>query len=447
MSVEAGTPRVDPRERYRREFESLEAELAGASRPWLRRSRRAALDRFDELGFPTTRNEDWKYTRVTAIEKRAFKTPSPSPGSLSTAQISALALDGARRLVFVDGCYQPALSRIDALPAGARIGSLATALAEGADWLEPLLLLADDSFDNGFAALNAAFWADGAYIDLATGTVLETPIHLLFVISAPDVVTHPLTIVRAGSGSQASIIEHHVGLDDVVSFTNAATRIVAEPGASVEHCKLQQEAPRAFHVAEIDVRQQEDSRFTSCAFALGAALSRNEIGTRFDAPRCEATLNGLYVAGGHQHVDHHTIIDHARPQGVSRESYKGVLDGAARAVFNGRIVVRPDAQKTDAHQSNRNLLLSEDAEVDTKPQLETYADDVKCSHGATVGALDESQIFYLRSRGVDERAARNVLTFAFADEIVGRCGVAPLRDRLRALLADRLSEAPLRGRP
>ena len=195
------------------------------------------------------------------------------------------------------------------------------------------------------------------------------------------------------------------------------------------------------------MRQQEDSRFTSCAFALGAALSRNEIGTRFDAPRCEATLNGLYVAGGHQHVDHHTIIDHARPQGVSRESYNGVLDGAARAVFNGRIVVRPDAQKTDAHQSNRNLLLSEDAEVDTKPQLEIYADDVKCSHGATVGALDESQIFYLRSRGVDERAARNVLTFAFADEIVGRCGVAPLRDRLRALLADRLSEAPLRGRP
>ena len=200
---------------------------------------------------------------------------------------------------------------------------------------------------------------------------------------------------------------------------------------------------RAFHVGVIHAQQGEGSRFTSCSFALGAALSRNDITTRFDAEGCDATLNGLYMADGRQHVDHHTCIDHAKPRGVSRELYKGVLDGAARAVFNGKVIVRPDAQQTDAHQSNRNLLLSEGAEVDTKPQLEIYADDVKCSHGATVGQLDEDQIFYLRSRGVDDDAARRLLTHAFAEEIVSRCGIAPLRDRLQGLLADRVAVGAL----
>jgi Fe-S cluster assembly protein SufD len=436
-------PKLDTRQRYRRAFELVEPQLAGETLPWLSRARGAALDRFDALGFPTTRDEDWKYTRVAAIEKRAFKSPAPSSGRVTREQIRPLMLDGTCRMVFVDGRYDPALSRVGPLPAGARIGNLASALAEGADWVEPLLSGADGAFDNGFAALNAAFWADGACIDLATGTVLETPIHLLFIASEPDAVSHPRNIVRAGAGSRVSIIEHYVGVHDGVSFTNATTHIVAEAGAGVEHCKLQEEVPRAFHVAGIDVRQHEDSRLTSCSFAIGAALSRNDIATRFDAPGCEATLNGLYLGAGHQHMDHHTSIDHAKPRGVSREWYKGVLEGAAHAVFNGRVVVRPGAQKTDAHQSNRNLLLSEAAEVDTKPQLEIYADDVKCSHGATVGALDDGQIFYLRSRGLDERAARNVLTFAFADEIVARCGIAPLRDRLRGLLASRLAEAPL----
>ncbi len=443
MSIDAA--KVDPRERYRRAFESLEPGLTGERLPWLSRARRAALDRFDALGFPTTRHEDWKYTRVSAIEKRAFKTPAPSSGRVTREQVRQLMLDGAHRLVFVDGRYDPAHSRVGPLPAGARIGSLAGALAEGADWLEPLLSGTDGAFDNGFAALNAAFWADGACIDLVTGTVLDTPIHLLFIASEPDVVSHPHTIVHAGPGAQVSIIEHYVGIHDGVSFTNAMTRIVADAGARIEHCKLQEEAPRAFHVAGIDVRQFEHSRLESSSFSLGAALSRNGIATQFDAPGCEATLNGLYVGAGRQHMDHHTFIDHAQPRGVSREWYKGVLDGAAHAVFNGRVLVRAGAQKTDAHQSNRNLLLSEGAEVDTKPQLEIYADDVKCSHGATVGALDEGQIFYLRSRGVDERAARSVLTLAFADEIVGRCGIASLRDRLRALVAARLAGAPLTG--
>jgi len=341
--------------------------------------------------------------------------------------------------VFINGRYAPDFALDDGAPPGARIGNLAAALAERTEGLELLLRGVDGASGNGFEALNAAFWGDGGYIDLATGTVLARPIHLLYITSEGDIATHPRTIVRARAGSHVSIVEHHVGLGDIVSFTNATTRIVIEPGARVEHCKLQQEAPRSFHIGSIRVRQQQDSRFVSSSFALGSALSRTEIDTRLEAPGCEATLNGLYVAGGRQHVDHHTSIDHIAERGTSREWYRGVLDGRSRAVFNGKVVVHPGAQKTDAHQSNRNLLLSEGAEVDTKPQLEIYADDVKCTHGATVGALDDDQVFYLRSRGLDERSARNMLTLAFADEIVSRCGIETLRERVRALLDARLS--------
>ena len=325
------------------------------------------------------------------------------------------------------------------------MGSLAAALADDADRLEPLLACDVEAFASGFEALNAAFWADGAYLDLASGVAIEEPVHLLFIATEADVETHPRNIIRAAAGSRVCIIEHYVGSDSAAYFTNAVTRIVADRNAVVEHYKLQEEAGRAFHIAALHAQQGPASHFTSHSFALGGALSRNDITTRFDAEGCVATLNGLYVAGGRQHMDHHTCIDHAKPRGTSREVYKGVLDGAARAVFNGKIVVRPDAQKTDAHQSNRNLLLSEHAEVDTKPQLEIYADDVKCSHGATVGQLDENQIFYLRARGMDEAAARSLLTFAFAEEIVRRADIAPLRARLEALLIDRLPDAQLPG--
>jgi Fe-S cluster assembly protein SufD len=437
MTVEALARSDDVRDRYRAAFAAVERELPGAALPWMREARHEALERFGEVGFPSLRDEDWKYTRLSAIEKRAFRTRSQG-GRLGAADVDALALPGTRRLVFINGRYAPDFALDQGAPPGARIGNLAAALSERIEGLESLLRGADGATANGFDALNAALWGDGAYIDLATGTLLERPIHLLYITSESDIATHPRTIVRARAGSSVSIVEHHVGLGDVVSFTNATTRIVIEPGARVEHCKLQQESPRSFHVGSVGVRQQQDSRFVSCSFALGAALSRIGIDTRLEAPGCEAVLNGLYVAGGRQHVDHHTSIEHIAERGTSREWYRGVLDGRARAVFNGKVVVRPGAQKTDAHQSNRNLLLSEGAEVDTKPQLEIYADDVKCTHGATVGALDDDQVFYLRSRGLDERSARNMLTLAFADEIVGRCGIEPLRERVRTVLGGRL---------
>jgi Fe-S cluster assembly protein SufD len=260
----------------------------------------------------------------------------------------------------------------------------------------------------------------------------------LFVTSEGGLAAHPCTIVRAGAGSRAAIVEHHVSVGDHAHLINASTRIVAEAGARIEHCKLQEQSVQSFHIGSIVVRQREKSRFTSSSFALGAALSRTAIATAFEGAGCEATLNGLYVVSGRQHVDHHTLVDHAREEGTSREWYKGVLEGESRAVFNGKVIVRPSAQKSDAHQSNRNLLLSAAAEVDTKPQLEIYADDVKCTHAATVGALDDGQIFYLRSRGMDEPAARRMLTAAFAHDVIERCGIPAVRERVRTLVSERL---------
>jgi Fe-S cluster assembly protein SufD len=428
------------RDLYREQFAQLESRRAGAGLPWLQRTRALAFERFAELGFPTLRDEDWKYTSVATLEKRAFRLVPESLNGVSADQVAPLALGDSHLLVFVNGRHAPGLSRLGRLPSGADVGSLAQAVAKRPDRFEALLVRDAEALVNGFTALNAAFWADGATIDLAAGCVVEKPIHLLFITTDADLAVHPRNIIRAGAGSQAEIIEHYVGLNDAAYFTNAVTHIQFDTSAAVIHTKLQQESLRGYHIADIRAEQKRDSCFTSQSFALGGLLSRNDIATRLDAQGCEATLIGLYMANGRQHMDHHTLIDHARPRGTSREFYKGVLDGAARAVFNGKVIVRPDAQQTDAHQSNRNLLLSEHAEVDTKPQLEIYADDVKCSHGATVGQLDAEQIYYLRSRGMDDVAARALLTFAFAEDVATRVSCAPLRARLEQLLRGRLPE-------
>jgi Fe-S cluster assembly protein SufD len=428
------------RDLYREQFAQLESRRAGAGLPWLQRTRALAFERFAELGFPTLRDEDWKYTSVATLEKRAFRLVPESLNGVSADQVTPLALGDSHLLVFVNGRHAPGLSRLGRLPSGADVGSLLQALAKRPDRFETLLTRDAEALVNGFTALNAAFWADGAIIDLAAGCVVEKPIHLLFITTDADLAVHPRNIIRAGAGSQVEIIEHYVGLNDAAYFTNAVTHIEVDTNAAVIHTKLQQESLRGYHIADIRAEQERDSRFTSQSFALGGLLSRNDIATRLDAQGCEATLIGLYMANGRQHMDHHTLIDHARPRGTSREFYKGVLDGAARAVFNGKVIVRPDAQQTDAQQSNRNLLLSEHAEVDTKPQLEIYADDVKCSHGATVGQLDAEQIYYLRSRGIDDAAAHALLTFAFAEDVATRVSCVPLRSRLEQLLRGRLPE-------
>jgi Fe-S cluster assembly protein SufD len=432
---------VETRDRFVADFSRVATRLPGARLPWLSQARRAALRRFAAVGFPTTRDEEWKYTNVAAIEERPFIALPEDVNSLTKAQVDAMALGGipGHLLVFVNGRYSPALSAVGRLPAGVILSNVADVLERAPDALEALLTKdGQDGSQSAFALLNSAFMADGVYLHLRRGTALDAPVHALFIASSIEAQIHPRNLILAESNTQATLIEHYVGPDGAAYLTNAVTQIVAGDNAAIEHYTLQRQGRAAFHIAGIHAAQGRGSRYTSHSIALGAALARNDITTRFDAEGCEATLNGLYLIDGRQHVDHHTRIDHARPNGTSREYYRGVLDGAARGVFNGKVVVHPGAQRTDAHQANHNLLLSKEAEVDTKPQLEIYADDVKCTHGATVGQLDDAQIFYLRSRGVDEAIARSLLTYAFAHDVIERIRVAALRDRLTEVLLARL---------
>jgi len=435
--------RLDARSTCLADFARTADLLPGADLPWLARLRKDALDQFAQRGFPTRRDEDWKYTSVAALEQAdVHVTAHGRAGSHAAAQVLAnrceLAGDVGHVLVFHDGRYAPWLSAVGRLPSGARLASLADALEAAPEALQPYLV--QETHASAFGALNAAFMADGAFLHLQRGTVLEAPVHLLFISTQPGCTHHVRNVIVAEAGAQATVIEHYAGVDGAAYFNNVVTRIVAAENAAITHHKLQQEGGGAFHVAGIEVAQQRDSRLASCSIAFGAALARTDIATAFEGRGCEASLDGLYLAGGTQHVDHHTRIDHRQPHGTSREHYRGVLGGEARAVFNGKVIVRPGAQKTDACQTNHNLLLSRDAEVDTKPELEIYADDVKCNHGATVGQLDEAQLFYLRSRGIDAVVARSLLVQAFAQDVIERIRVASLRTRLETILSGRLGE-------
>lgn len=417
-------------------FQRICRDLPGQHLDWLREARAEAIGRFAQQGFPTLRDEDWKYTNVVSIENGRFNV-LPSPGSESLAAlVDAHALLHSHLLVFINGRLAPELSRPGRLPAGVVLGSLALHLEQAADDFEEHLVIFPPA--SVFADLNLAFMADGAYLRLPPGVAIKAPIHLLFIASEAALAIQPRNLIVAGEGSSAAIVEHHVGLDEGSYFTNAVSDIVLAAGASIEHHKLQQESPKAFHIATVNVTQAADSRFVSGSYALGSRLARTGIAVGLQAAGASCTLDGLYVTDGRQHVDHHTRIDHRQGRCTSRELYKGVLNGASRAVFSGRVVVHPDAQGSDAVQTNHNLLLSEAAEIDTKPQLEIWADDVKCSHGATVGQLDEDQVFYLRSRGIGEASARSMLTRAFAMEVIERVQVHALQGRLDEVLQAKL---------
>jgi len=438
--------KIESLDHFHEAFAQLAKRLPGAELPWLRAVRRSAFDQFNALGLPTTRHEDWKYTNVSVIGKRPWHFASQRtdrPGLIDGSDVQGivdeLALDPAgHRLVFVNGLHAPRLSKVNGLPHGVFVGSLARALREMPQRLQGTI--AAQTYADGFTALSTAFLTDGFAVVLPPGEVIDQPLHMLFLTDEGGLAVQPFNVVLAGARSGCVIVEHFVGLGGDAYWTNAVTRIVADEQADVQHYRLQQEGSKAFHIASVAAAQQRASCFTSHAFAFGAALSRTGIGTSLNAANAQATLNGLYFVGGRQHVDHHTRIDHAAPHCTSREYYRGVLDGAARGVFNGRIIVHRDAQKTDTHQANHNLLLSRDAEVDTKPQLEIYADDVKCTHGATVGQLDENQLFYLRARGVEEHTAWALLTYAFARDIVERVRIDSLRGRLESLLLARTPE-------
>jgi len=435
---------MNTRERFSRSLAGSVDWLPGQQLPWLGALRRQALADFAETGYPTLRDEDWKYTSVAQIEKGNFPARRPASADFSLDDIAPYCLAGTQRLVFVDGHHAADLSSSDTLPSGITVTSLATMLERTPERLRPWLarpsVTRNLDRSAAFTILNNAYLADGAFVHLQAGAALETPLHLLFVAATPELATHTRNLVIADADSRACIIEHHVSLGVASYSTNVVTDIVIGRHAAIEHHKVQEENAKAFHVAAVRAELGQGSRFASSSFAFGGKLARTDITIRLDAEGAKCTLDGLYLADGRQHVDHHTRIDHLQPRCTSHQLYKGVLAGAARGVFNGKVIVHADAQSSDAAQVNRNLLLSEHAEMDTKPQLEIWADDVKCSHGATVAQLDAEQVFYLRSRGLDDRFARALLTYGFAAEMVELVGHVPLRMHLERVVRTRLAQ-------
>ncbi|MFB3139240.1 MAG: Fe-S cluster assembly protein SufD [Phycisphaerales bacterium] len=428
---------------YLSRFAQVEARLAGDGAALLP-IRKKAIERFAQLGFPTTRDEDWRFTNVAPIARTAFEAATGDGEAVEAQQLATSALLQADwpRLVFVNGYVAPQLSSVGELPGGVRLESLAAVAHADPEALQQHLARHADYQDHPFTALNTAFMEDGAYVHIPKGVYLEQPIHLVFVSTADagSVISHPRNLIVAETGSQATIIESYLGLGDGVYFTNAVTEIVVGENAVIDHYKVGREAQKAYHVGTTQIYQDRSSNASSHAITIGGALVRNDINTVLDGEGAQCTLNGLYLVSGRQHVDNHLRVEHAKPHCDSREFFKGVLDGHGKAVFTGRIIVRKDAQKTDAKQTNMNLLLSDHAQVDTKPQLEIFADDVKCTHGATIGQIDENAMFYLRSRGLSEPAARGLMVYAFASEAIDRIRPGLLRAQLRQTLFDWLPE-------
>ena len=436
-------------EPYREAFERFREEPGGVGAAWLRALREEAIGRFAESGFPNSRSEEWRHTNVAPIVRTLFRRPEPRPlGPPELARLTTLSFGAALhgpRAVFVNGRLDPPLSSLPSTP-GLRVRSLREALASEPERLAGVLGALAPSARGAFVALNTAFLEDGALVELAPGAVLSEPVHLIYLSASrwkhEPTLSHPRALVLAGRGCEATLIESYGGLEGEAYLTNAVTEIRLEHGARLDHYKLQRESDRAFHVAMLAVSQGRDARFSDHSLCLGGALVRHDIDALLDGEGCECVLNGLFMASGAQQMDLHTRLDHAKPHGVSRELYKGVLDGRSRGAFHGTILVRPDAQKTDAHQANRNLLLSGEALVHSTPALEIFADDVKCKHGSTTGQLDAAALFYLRSRGIGEQAARSLLIYAFASDILGRIKVPALRASLEAFLHERLPQAP-----
>ncbi len=443
MTTSETKPRAE--EHYLAAFRDFQTQRAGRETPWSRKLRANALQGFNATGFPIVRDEEWKFTDVRPITERAF---APAPlhqlNGLASGGIEDFTLGDlqSNRLVFVNGHYTPELSQLQALPQGITLGSLAEHIAHGSELVqEHLARTAGTTAPSPFTELNTAFMQDGLFLHIPNGLVIEDPIHLLFLskASASPVMTSPRNLILVGANSQVTLIEHYASTARDEYFTNAVTEIVAGRNAVVDHYKLQMESETAFHVSTMQVQQERDVRFASHLVDLGGRLVRNNSNAVMGGEGIECTLNGLFLIAGEQHVDNHTVMDHARPHCNSFEVYTGVLGGSARGVFNGKIFVRRDAQKTDAKQSNRNLLLSNDALINTKPQLEIFADDVRCTHGATIGQLDEDALFYLRARGIDKNTARGILTYAFANDVMSGIKVEPLRALLEREVFTRLA--------
>lgn len=409
--------------------------LPAGPNAWLNRLRAEALERANALAAPTTRDEDWRFTDLAPLYKTPYQAAT-APGALPRDAIERLFVpEAGSRLVFIDGHHVPELS----LPGadGLAVGTVADSLRVAAALIEGNLARLVGFETDPFAAVNTAYLQHGAVIVAPRDSRPERPVHVLFVSTQPERASYPRALVVAERGAELTFIEDYVSLADGAYFVNGVTEIVVGENARVRHVRVQREDERAFHIASCGVSLSRDARYVSHSISLGGRISRLNHGVRQDGEGTDCELDGLALIAGRQLADTHSSIDHARPNGRSRQLHKCIVDGAAHAVFNGRIAVHRGAQRTDSAQSSRNLLLTGRAHVDTKPQLEILADDVKCAHGATVGQLDPDHVFYLRSRGLSEAAARNLLTYAFAAEIVDRIPVASLRAQLEALVTRR----------
>ena len=425
---------TESKEQYLAAFDQAQSTRQVKGPSWLDELREAGMASFEALGFPTTRNESWKYTSVEPISSQSFVHANGEARALNTSEILSRSFVDIEscRLVFVNGVYTPQLSRTENLPAGVRVQSLAETVQQNDGSLSSQLGRYARHRYEPFVALNTAFMEDGAVVIVPAGCRVTTPVYLVFVSAALErqVISHPRVFILLGAASEAKIIESYVGVNSGSYFCNAVTELIGGADALIDHYRVQQEGDAGLHIGTLEADLQRGCQLTAHAVTLSGSLVRNNVHIVLNGEGAGCLLNGLYLADKKQHIDNFTEIEHVKPRASSLELYKGILSGSAHGVFNGKIIVHKDAQKSDARQTNKNLLLSENAVVNTKPQLEIYADDVKCSHGSTIGQLDTDALFYLRSRGLGLDEARSLLSFAFASDVVGRIRVDSLRQRL-----------------
>ncbi len=433
-----------PVEQYISEFANIKSSLPGPAIPWLETIRKQAIRSIDANGFPHPKHEEWKYTDISNIADTFFSPIHGKTPTLVWKELSTLGLDfkDSYPVIFLDGRYTPLFSDSIKPPKGISIENLQQAFAINPESVQKHLVRFSDTGGNIFTDLNTAFMNDGAFIHLSKNTVMTQPIQLVFISTSQNepAVSQPRNLIVLAEGAKASVVQRFISLNQSSDYlTNVVTEIYLDQHAQLEHLVIQEENLSTSHINTIRVQQNKQSRFVSQVFTLGGSLTRNNLDVELNAEDAECSLDGMFIGSGDQHIDNHTRVDHKKPSCTSRELYKGVLDSNARGVFNGKVYVHPDAQQTKAFQKNVNLLLSKNAEMDTKPQLEIYADDVSCSHGATVGQLDENAVFYLRSRGLDETMARELLIYSFAEEMIQKVRFEPLRDQLKNSLNIKLS--------
>jgi len=421
-------------------FSEFQKRALGHDVRWLRDLREGAFARFCEMGFPTTHDEDWRFTNVSAISRTAFELAPKS--AVSTRDVESFRIaNAACQLVFVNGHFSRVLSNLGDTVGGVTVNSLGQQINHDPAALEQHLGRYLNIQRDAFAALNTAFTQDGAYVHIRRGTVLESPICFQFISTSSDrpLMSNPRNLIVAENETQATIVEDYVSLGgEATAFCNTATELVAGDNAFISHYMIEREHQQAFNVSTLRFRQGRSANVSSHSVLLGGGLVRNNVHPVLAGEGSECLINGLFIGNGQQHLDNYMLVEHVSPHCASRQFYNGILDDRAHGVFHGRIIVHKDAQKTDAKQTNRNLLLCDDARIDTKPQLEIYADDVKCTHGATIGQIDENALFYLRSRGIDEISARKLLLLAFASECLDRMAPNPARDHVEQLISDHL---------